>query len=42
MDVSEWFPVNVELRQGCVTVVVSDGLVREVNVRVLGKRASFR
>ena len=41
-DVSEWFPVNVGLRQGCVMSpwlfnVFMDGVVREVNVRVLGK-----
>ena len=41
-DVSEWFPVNVRLRQGCVMSpwlfnVYMDGVVREVNVRVLGK-----
>ena len=41
-DVSEWFPVNVGLRQGCVMSpwlfnVYTDGVVREVNVRVLGK-----
>ena len=41
-DVSKWFPVNVELRQGCVMSpwlfnVYMDGVVREVNVRVLGK-----
>ena len=41
-DVSEWFPVNVGLRQGCVMSpwlfnVNMDGVVREVNVRVLGK-----
>ena len=41
-DVSEWFPVNVGLRQGCVIFpwlfnVYMDGVVREVNVRVLGK-----
>ena len=41
-DVSEWFPVNVGLRQGCVIYpwlsnVYMDGVVREVNVRVLGK-----
>ena len=40
-DVSEWFPVNVRLRQGCVMSpwlfkVSMDGVVREVNVRVLG------
>ena len=41
-DVSEWFPVNVGLRQGCVMSpwlfnVYMDGVVREVNIRVLGK-----
>ena len=41
-DVSEWFPVNVRLRQGCLMSpwllnVYMDGVVREVNVRVLGK-----
>ena len=41
-DVSEWFPVNVGLRQGCVMSpwlfnVYMDSVVREVNVRVLGK-----
>ena len=41
-DVSEWFPVNVRLRQGCVMSpwlfnVHMDGVVQEVNVRVLGK-----
>ena len=41
-DVSEWFPVNVRLRQGCVIspwlLYYMDGVVvREVNVRVLGK-----
>ena len=40
--VSEWFLVNVGLRQGCVMSpwlfnVYMDGMVREVNVRVLGK-----
>ena len=39
---SEWFPVNVGLRQGCVMSswlfnVYMDGVVREVNVRVGGK-----
>ena len=39
-DVSEWFPVNVRLRQGCVMYpwsfnVYMDGVVREVNVRVI-------
>ena len=37
---SEWFPVNVGLRQGCVMSpwlfnVYMDGVVREVNVKVL-------
>ena len=47
-DVREWFPVNVELRQGCVMSpwlfdVYMDGVVREVNhtmpstIRVIGK-----
>ena len=41
-DVSEWFKVNVVLRQGCVMSpflfnVYLDGVVREVNVRMLGK-----
>ena len=41
-DVSEWFLVNVGLRQGCVMSVwlfnvYMDGVVREVNVRVLWK-----
>ena len=41
-DVSEWFPVNVGLRQGSVMSpwlfnVYMDGVIREVNVRVLGK-----
>ena len=41
-DVSEWFPVTVGLRQGCVMSpwlfnVYMDGVVREVNVWVLGK-----
>ena len=41
-DVSETFPVNVGLRQGCVMSpwlfnVYMDDVVREVKVRVLGK-----
>ena len=41
-DVSDWFPVNVGVRLGCVMSpllfnVYVDGVVREVNVRVLGK-----
>ena len=44
--VSEWFPVNVGLRQGCVMSpwlfnVYMDGVVREVKVRVLGKGLEF-
>ena len=39
---SEWFPVNVGLRQGYVMSpwlfnVYMDGVIREMNVRVLGK-----
>ena len=39
---SEWFPVNVGFRQGCVMSpwlfnVYMDGVVRKVNVRVLWK-----
>ena len=35
-EVSEWFPVRVELRQGCVMLswlfnLHNDGVVREVN-----------
>ena len=41
-DVSEWFPVNVGVRQGCVISpwlfnVYIDDVIREVNVRLLGK-----
>ena len=41
-QVSDFFPVNVGLRQCCVMSswlfnVYMDGVVREVNVRVLGK-----
>ena len=41
-EVSEWFPVRVGLRQGCVMSpwlfnLYIDGVVREVNVRVLGR-----
>ena len=41
-DVNEQFPVNIGFRQGCVMSpwlfnVFVDGVVREVNVRVLGK-----
>ena len=40
MAVSEWFQVNVGLRQGCVMSpwlfnVYMDGVVREVNARVV-------
>ena len=42
MTQSEWIPVNVGLRQGCVISprlfnVNMDGVVQEVNARVLGK-----
>ena len=42
-DVSEWFPVNVGLRQGrvmstCLFIVYMDGVVREVKIGVLLKR----
>ena len=41
-EVSEWFPVRVGLRQGCVMSpwlfnLYIDGVVREVNTRVLGR-----
>ena len=41
-EVSEWFPVRVGLRQGCVMSpwlfnLYIDGVVREVNARVLGR-----
>ena len=43
MDLIEWFPVNVGLRQGCVMSpwllnVYMNGVVREVNGRVLGRK----
>ena len=39
---SDWFPVDVGLRQGCLMSpwlfnVCMDGVIMEVNVRVLGK-----
>ena len=42
MDVSDWFPVNVGLRQGCVMSmwlfnVYAVGVVRMMNATVLGK-----
>ena len=42
IDVNEWFPVNVALRHGCVMSpwlfnVYMDGMVREVDARMLGK-----
>ena len=45
-DESEWFPINVGLRQGCVMSpwlfnVYMDGVVREVNVRVHAKGLEF-
>ena len=41
-EVSEWFPVRVGLRQGCVIPpwlfsLYVDGVVRAVNARVLGR-----
>ena len=41
-EVSEWFPVRVGVRQGCVMSpwlfnLYIDGVVREVNARVLGR-----
>ena len=41
-NVSEWFLVNIGLRQGCVMSpwlfnVYTDGVVQEVKVRVIGK-----
>ena len=41
-DVSEWFQVNVRLRQGCMMSpwlfnIYMDDVVSEVNIRVLGK-----
>ena len=46
-DASEWFPVNVGLRQGCVMSswlfnVYMDCVVQKVNVRVLWKRLEVR
>ena len=45
-SVSEWFPVQVGLRQGCVMSpwlfnIYMDGVVREVNARVLGRGLSL-
>ena len=42
-EVSEWFPVRVGLRQGCVILpwlfnLYIDGVVREANARVLNSR----
>ena len=41
-EVSEWFPVRVGLRQGCVMLpwlfnLFIDGVIREVNTEVLGR-----
>ena len=41
-EVSEWVPVRVGLRQGCVMLpwlfnLYIDGVVKEVNTRVLGR-----
>ena len=46
MDVSEWFPFNVGLRQRCVMFprlfnVYMDCAVREANATVLGKGAGI-
>ena len=43
MDVTEWCLIHIRLRQGCVMSpwlfnVYMDGVVREVNTRVLGKQ----
>ena len=43
---SEWFPVNVGLRHCCLMSpwlfnVYIDGVIREVNARVLGKGLEF-
>ena len=45
-NVSEWFQLNIELRQGCVMSpwlfnVYIDGVVRLVNGRVFGKWLEF-
>ena len=42
-EVSEWFPVRVGLRQGCVMLpwlfnLYIGGVVRKVNAQVLGRR----
>ena len=47
MDLSEWFPVNVRLREGCVMSpwlfnVYMAGVVPEVNAMVLGKGLELR
>ncbi len=41
-DMSDWFPVRLGLRQGCAMSswlfnVYMDGVVREVNVKMLGR-----
>ena len=43
-EVSEWFSVNVGVRQGCITSpwlfnLYLDGVVREVQARALGRGA---
>ncbi len=43
---SDWFPVRVGLRQGCVVLpwlfsVYMGGVVREVNARMLGRGLSL-
>ena len=47
MHVSEWCPVNVGLRQGCGVspwwvYVYTDGVVQDVNARMLGKGLELR
>ena len=47
VDVSEWFLVNVRLRQGCAMSqwlfnVYMDGVVQEVNARVKVKSSMVR
>ena len=46
-DVSEWFLINIGLRQSCVLSswlfsVYMDRVVRNVNVRTLGKRLELQ
>ena len=46
-NVREWYPVNVGLRQGCVMCPwllneYTDGVVREVNARMLGRGSACK